>query len=450
MSKYKKIVIVKSDLNIYLNLFVVTIFILLGTYNSVFSYLALLFAIIQLLITPITTNAYILFYIMNFSSIFKASPDSFSFFTLLFIVFVIKYMVKKKISTFEVNLLLFMIFLIIMQYIHSGTIDILKTIKFFVSMEFIFYIWDDRKKLNVYILMKVYSLGVIIASLIAFGANPNLFKINEYILKQNFKYGNVFIGRFSGLYSDPNYYGVNVIIAMCLLIILYYSNRLKLSLFLTEFFALMFFAINTYSKSVFFMLLIPLSLIFYILFKKRHYFLSITLLAIGFILLGFIFRGEITKVNMIIYRLKGTRLSNLKDNLNYITTGRIDLWETYLDRILHEYKYLYFGRGINYPIIGDLAEHNTFIQLVYYFGIIGTVWFFFMLLSLKGRYQASRNYLNYSVLFTVLLMYCFLSELFYFDAPFHLALCLLTIDINLNPQKSNESLDDNVWLKKYY
>ena len=65
------------------------------------------------------------------------------------------------------------------------------------------------------------------------------------------------------------------------------------------------------------------------------------------------------------------RFSNTS-NLSDFTTGRIDLWSKYLEALTDDPLLLLFGKGFTSVLIFDKASHNTIIQVIYQFGLIGS------------------------------------------------------------------------------
>ncbi|MBR2339004.1 MAG: hypothetical protein IKA63_06020, partial [Clostridia bacterium] len=58
-------------------------------------------------------------------------------------------------------------------------------------------------------------------------------------------------------------------------------------------------------------------------------------------------------------------------NLSDLTTKRIDLWIQYFLALKEEPALLFFGRGATKILINGRASHNTVIQLIYQFGVLG-------------------------------------------------------------------------------
>ena len=233
--------------------------------------------------------------------------------------------------------------------------------------------------------------------------------------------------RFSGLYADPNYYSVNLIIALALLVLLYYRKEIKLIPFAGLVVALLSFVVLTYSKSSFLMLLLPIYMFLYANFRgKRYYTLVLSLILFAFAFF-FLLDGKLDMFSTVLARFGNS------DQLSNLTTGRSYLWQNYLNHFSKSFPLLLFGNGFDAELLGKMAPHNTYIDLLYYLGILGTVLLFvtLSLLNKPNRTPHKKTFLNRSVLLVVLAMYFFLSQLFYFDMPFHILLALMVLNADL-------------------
>ena len=138
-------------------------------------------------------------------------------------------------------------------------------------------------------------------------------------------------------------------------------------------------------------------------------------------------------------------LSRIDDasDVNSLTTGRSNIWLSYCEFFLDNPFSTLFGGGFGAPLWQSHGAHNTYIDLIYYLGIIGTVLLALMFNALiKIRKGPSKfNLLNYSVWISVATMYFFLSELFYFDWAFHILIAILISKMDLS--NSVEKGDSN-------
>ena len=72
-----------------------------------------------------------------------------------------------------------------------------------------------------------------------------------------------------------------------------------------------------------------------------------------------------------------TDKETIKDAVSEITTGRLDLWIQYYEKITEDTKHLLIGYGADAEDIGvyahytNASSHNTFLQILYYYGVVG-------------------------------------------------------------------------------
>lgn len=408
--------------------FIILITIVAGTFNAIFSYIAFALSVITVFFATEEDSLCFLMFIMPFASIFKNSPGAQSFFTYLLLFYVLLGFIKKTKIQFHFILvfLFFLVFLVFQMFI---SINILKTIKFVANLLFLYFAIntrtnDDNKKIYL-----CFILGVALSSLIAsLNVIPNL---DSYVGVKELGYEYDGVARFSGLYADPNYYSVNVIISSCLIIILSYKKQIS-EMFAGVLLCLMVvFSIMTFSKSAFLMMLLVLLLFVYSKLRQRKYVIVVSLFALGIVACSILLAGKIEAFNMLFSRF------DTSNGISSVTTGRSDLWINYIDFLRDSPKALFLGVGFGGELIGGMAAHNTYIDLVYYLGIVGTFLFFvlFFLLVDIGNIGIKRNILNYSVLMCVLLMYFFLSELFYFDWAFHIVIAVFVMRTKITHTK---------------
>ena len=93
---------------------------------------------------------------------------------------------------------------------------------------------------------------------------------------------------------------------------------------------------------------------------------------------------------------------------------------------------LVFGTGLGEQLVNGGGAHNTYIDFIYYLGITGTIGFFVVISQIIKLNVTSirRNFLNYSIVLLLIIMYFFLSELQYFDLPFHISLALMVYNMD--------------------
>ena len=413
--------------------FAACIAIVAGTFYNIFSLVAFAISIIAIVSLSEEDSLCFMMFSMPFANIFKISPGAQSFFTYLLLFYVLLYFFKNQSinKSFLIAFLCLLVFLVAQMFL---SVHILRMIKFLANILLVYIainleFTNEAKRVFVF-----YILGIVLTSLIAaLNIIPNLV---DYIGSNNMRYEYVWVSRFAGMYGDPNYYSINVIISLCLVVVLNHKKQLATLPSICLAVILLVFAGMTMSKSAFLMLILPAILLLYAKINKKNYAVFLCVIIVCAVFMTALFSGKIELFNKIIYRLK-----NAKD-FSSLTTGRYKLWQNYLAFLLDNPKVVLFGRGLGAGILEDHAAHNTYIDVIYYLGIVGTtllVSAFYTMIRIKKKSTRS-NLLNYSVWICIAMMYFFLSELFYFDWAFHIIIAISISKINMSQTK--EEKDD--------
>lgn len=410
--------------------------ILFGTYNSLFTMLAFMIGVGICIKTNLEFSICVLFFILPMATIFKLSPGQTSIFTFLQLIWVICafYKTGLKASSKDVIVFSFTVYLLVIQ-IFNGGINVTATLKLSFGLLMILMIEKIAVKENYVALYFSYILGIISSSVMKY-MDSSIFRISLYVNTKTERLAGATAddrtSRFSGLYGDPNYYSVNLIVALILILILYKKGKFTALQSILLSMPLFFFAAMTGSKSAFLMLVIPIILFIYVSLKNRHYVIAFASCIIIIIGIQMIFSGEIKIFSVAIQRL----LAN-HSNINELTSGRGNIWKEFFDYISDHFFVLLFGRSLLYVLLNGGAPHNTYIDFIYQLGIVGTAWLIYIFIKVWKeivRNRSGRNILNYSVFGVVAILYFFLSELQYVDFPFHIILCLITIGLDFKKE----------------
>lgn len=420
--------------------------ILFGTYRNVFSLAAFLIFGLMLVFCDRESNLQQIFFVMPMANIFKLAPDVQSFFTIIILAYVVLHLVLPRSATLFVAL--FSAYIVISQ-LWEGGFDLFRTVKLICNLLFLSSALNDQVNIKHKDIFLSFITGHIISSI--FGTmNSSFFKIESFIgakaLSQGYGFGeDVF--RFAGLYVDPNYYSVGLIISLCLVVVLYHRDEIKSWLLAVFSVPLVCFLVMTYSKSAVIMLLIPAFFFVYSSIHKRKHFELGLFFAVVIILTILTLSGKIPAMNIVMTRLGEIDTENL--DLNEATTGRFDLWITYSKYIFNNIGTALFGRGIGASLLVEHASHNTYIDVIYFLGAVGGTLLFASLgaiLKNSIRKPIKRNLMNFSVVICIGIMYFFLGELFYFDPPFQLFIAFIVLNLPLAVEKSQKNIPstDNI------
>lgn len=237
--------------------------------------------------------------------------------------------------------------------------------------------------------------AAILARLVAHYPN-----ISRYIIVESY----LTVTRLSGFYGDPNFYSAHV--AACLagvLVLLSRETEKRRQILLAAVsVALLYCGLLSASKT--FVLTVACLFLFWlpILLERGNYGSARTrllfgvLCAVAFVLVSPAFRQVI--------RIIGARFTE-GEGLAGLTTNRTTLWLQYLTAFVHDIPLTLFGAGYTSVNLFRKASHNTLIQAVYQFGILGIplllVWMWNMLADMFPESDKPLAGWKYTVLLCV-------------------------------------------------
>ena len=395
-----------------------------GTFTGIATYLAFVLTVVAIVLLTEEDALCLMMMIMPFANIFKPSVDAQSFFTYLILFYVLWHFVKyQSIHKGFLKALAFLIVFLAVQM--SVSVHILRTIKFVANLILIYLAVKSCDSGGIKKVCIFYILGIVLSTSVA--ALNIIHNLSDYIGAKDITIENEQVSRFTGMYADPNYFSINVIISLCLIVILNHKKELAAipAIFLGV--LLVMFATMTLSKSAFLMLSLPLVLLLYSKVKSGKYFVVFCVLLLCVIGAFEVFAGNIEIFNDVLHRL------DQASDVNSLTTGRSNIWVNYFNYLVSHPVTFLFGGGFGAALVGSRASHNTYIDMLYYLGIGGTILLISVLRVLSNiRSNTARlNLLNYSIWICVAIMYFFLSELFYFDWAFHIIIAILILRTNM-------------------
>ena len=255
--------------------------------------------------------------------------------------------------------------------------------------------------------------------------------------------------RCSGFYGDPNFYSAHVTAAFAGVLVLFsneVSKKKKALMFLIAI-ALLYCGVIGVSKMfVLVALAVVLLWLLYILFQKERLSMKMMLLLVFIIAVLFVSSSTIfsDSIDQMVLRFR-----NETGSLSDFTTNRSDLWIAYFDAFSEDPFLLLFGRGFSSSVLPmDKASHNTLIQIVYQFGLVGMVayvaWFVCYAKGALGKLRLS--YGNFFQML-VLIMGAFGSfmalDFLFFDEIFVFPLYVAVGMIYVSNKDDNQRLVEN-------
>lgn len=415
MATISKIQVRKWPIN-----FILWTLIMFGTTIPIVSFIAVGITAIMIMRGDNRYTIPILFAIEPFANVFKASPNSQSFFTMLIFLYVCWNIIRKK-NNYRTELFTAMygMYLVVIQ-LACNTLDIERTLKFVVNLFFLQYALVNSQKIDYKDIFLSYIGGIIASSFVKLsGVFTNINIYVDTVAVGQYSFDDII--RFAGLYNDPNYYAVNVIIAMCLVIVMFHCKKMSTLYATVTLSILVLFVGLTSSKSALFMLALPMILLLYSNSKNRRHFIQLVFILVVIIGAVLIIAGRITIFDIVFERLSQA------DDIESLTTGRSRIWKEYLSYFAEHAELLIFGRGLGAGLINRSASHNTYIDILYYLGIVGGALMLGMLGSIAKQRESNNDkcFLNSSVALCITIMYAFLGQLFYFDLIFQLYLAIV-------------------------
>lgn len=237
--------------------------------------------------------------------------------------------------------------------------------------------------------------AAILARLVAHYPN-----ISRYIIVESY----LTVTRLSGFYGDPNFYSAHVTacLAGVLVLLSRETEKRRQILLAAVSVALLYCGLLSASKT--FVLTVACLFLFWlpILLERGNYGSARTrlllgvLCAVAFVLVSPAFRQVI--------RIIGARFTE-GEGLAGLTTNRTTLWLQYLTAFVHDIPLTLFGAGYTSVNLFRKASHNTLIQAVYQFGILGIplllVWMWNMLADMFPESDKPLAGWKYTVLLCV-------------------------------------------------
>ena len=335
--------------------------------NDLFLYPSIVLGVSVILFADQSIGLPFLFFILPLANIFKFSPEQFSFFTVLFFLFVARQFLKRGI---RLSALLSCMILGAYLILLSGVRQSVTIITMLVGILFVSYSISGKNNLKEILL--AYSIGLILAS--ALGLLQNFFPIvKNFVTDVVLRLGeSERVNRFSGLQGNPNYFTVDIIMALSGIAILLFRENNRLP-YIILFIVLTVIGFLSLSKSF---LISWIALIFFMALHiiKSHKRRVRRLIFIMLATIGLIYFVAAEQINEYIIRFTET-IGDMSD----FTTGRTDIWIECITTIWNNLKILFVGNGINGSLVNDRGVHNTYLEAIYSLGILGTSIFLLVL-----------------------------------------------------------------------
>lgn len=351
--------------------------------NDLFFYVLATVGVIIFAASSTPHNIAFLFFLLPFSNILKQDVGSISLFTVLFFLLILKMVIT--IRKIDVRLCLCALLFIGYGLIFSGLGQITTIVTIVAGSIGLYYVRYEN--IDAQPVVFSYASGLCLSSILAF-FKEQLPIVNAFVKEETIRLegGEELISRFSGLHGNPNYYTIDIIVVIAAIIVLIYNQK-KIKLPHVAFIiALSIFGLFSLSKS-FLLVWIIVLLCWFLLSLKQGIGRVAQLMFVVILGAVAVYYFAYDSVSAYLARLIGDAGSSIGD----ITTGRSDIWVEYINVIFDDVKILFFGNGLN-TIIASVGKgtHNTYLESIFYLGIIGTIILLVLIRMSVGKISLKR------------------------------------------------------------
>ena len=363
----------------------------------------------------------ILLFFLPWAPLLKIGVGATSFYSLgLILICGISLLSKKfKCKSYQLLLTIFLLIITLFAKLLGGN-SIDSDYIMFMILFFLFPVVKEEVHIKNYDFKEClifFCTGIISAAILA----KELFiysNIAKYVTVHTIKS----IVRLSGFYGDPNFYSAHITaaIAGCLIIFLNVKRRKEYLLISVLIVILLYCGMLSSSKS--FIIVATFTIIVWILeimFMKKK--IVHKLIIISCIVLAGVFIVSSVEFNELL-QMQVQRFSNA-NNVSNLTTGRSDLWKMYIEEISQNARIFFVGQGLSNILVQGRASHNTLIQIIYQFGIIGVIGIITWIILFFKKHVTiivfnKKNFIKYLILAIGIFLPWMALDMLYFDEFF--------------------------------
>lgn len=311
----------------------------------------------------------ILLFFLPWSPMMRLNPTSFSIFTIGLMMVCMISVVKKRLyfRRYHIVVGIVLTFLTLLSKLLGGFSMGFDYIAFILLIVLFPVVREehDHRSYDFFHTWIFLAMGIVLAALCAqqFAGYGG---ISRYITVHSYST----ITRFCGFYGDPNFYTAQITAALGggFYAILNEKTRHRVTTLGILLFLLLYCGFLSGSKSF---VLVTATVIFLWAVEllrmrgktgRKILLILLAVLAAVYIATSALFSGWI--------KILATRFS-FSSSLSSLTTGRTELWMMYIEEILSNGKVFFLGEGFTNTKLNGHASHNTILQMIYQFGILG-------------------------------------------------------------------------------
>jgi len=412
------------------------------TGNPLFLWFFILFVMTAMLLAKQQHRLDYLLFFISWVYVIKFELTGHSLFVVLSFFYIVLsigtlFLHKKRISTqLVLTYVLFVFFAVGATLFSSG--NVIEAFGFVLNYSVIFFavLFIDS---NVYYrrYTYVYAAGLLCAAIVRW-VSFSVPAINHFIesmtIVNTVKTTSTINTRFTGLDLDPNYFSLQILIAIaCLVVLYYYNNKLEVTP-IVLILILSIFGVFTYSK-MFIITLITLILLTFIMFIKNNVKTAIKFASFIVVMVSvslFFFYERLFEIYWVRFFGAGT-------STDAITTGRVSSWNMFATEILQSTKIVVFGAGFGTSFSTAKMAHTMYLSTPYYLGVLGITLALLYIFSLNKvlRQNSSNRKTNFQYLtinaipLYIMLIANTVLDSFVMDYfPFHILMIMFALTLN--------------------
>lgn len=259
--------------------------------------------------------------------------------------------------------------------------------------------------------------------------------------------------RRSGFYGDANFYAAQILAALAgtLYLTLEEKNRKRMVFLIAIIIVLLYCGFLSGSKS--FVLIAAMALLIWVVAilrmrgRRGTKFILLACLvgAAAYIASSALFGGLI---DVLVTRFLRT------EDFDSFTTGRMTLWQSYMDELFGNIKVFFLGHGFTNVMINERASHSTVIQIFYQFGLLGVPVLIYWIISFfrintQGANVGKVFSLRYLMIYAGVFGPWLALDLLFFDEFFLLQWYVLVALTNQGEPPKTETTDNRLRSKAY-
>lgn len=372
-----------------------------------FVYLAFLLGVGILLLVPEKDVFSVLLFLFSFATVFKPASGATSFFTYLELAAILRLLVKSR--TADGVFLVILLLLAAEVLLCCSSVIVLAKLLIVLVLYYLFTVSYQVECGNRYFCFFFTGLACSTAIGIFKERIPRLLSLYEDLNYEKIS-GELHL-RFSGIFSDPNYFSIPVVLCIIVFFAAVFQQKKLNYKWLLCLAALVAAGAATISKSFF---LVCGGVVFAVAISNRKAVGKKILVAAALVVIIFFDPGNF--ISNIIYRFS-----------NYsLTTGRMEIWRNYIAAITKSARTFVSGYGLDAALLSR-PQHNIVLEALYSIGLLGALLHILSIFYITKRRSLpiKRKLPSYLGYLTVSLQYLFLNGLTAFEMPFYLMICFI-------------------------